>query len=201
MDVSSSRKSEALDLSPYGPPLSHALASACLMSVVYLMETGNGFLLTGTYCAALIVVACFVLFWLRRRRDRLSFAPASPEIILLLFFFCFFVFRILTYPDPDVSYAYARALGFQVFLGAGIGFIAFSASGSHLLESRRAYIAAGVSGMLVLGWISWRFSLTLSEDIFLVQSSRREPAYYQVFGDFLLIFYVCMVVIVVGDEK
>ena len=169
-----------------------------MASILHLIETDSKLFLRASY----VVSAVAIFFAMATSRFRREIAPMYQRdrgALLLGLFVLYLLFQALTYPDPAVSENYIKIWILQVVTGTALGFLAlsfFTCTQESLPSSSPArlnlYCAAIAIGVATLAWISWRLSLRLSEDYFSIESNTPSMYYYQIFGDYLFILYLCL---------
>lgn len=173
--------------------------SGCLVAITYLIETDSNILFRPWHYfvgAAILVSACNPAL-----HKRIADEYRRDWGALLLVIFClYFLIQAVSYPFPEVSSAYTKIFFSRIGAGLALGFFAIYIVHENQNEERRSYyfgldtfaLGAAITAMV---WISWRLGMRARADIFLIQVNPGALSFYQTFGDYLLPWYFCMVVL------
>lgn len=119
--------------------------------------------------------------------------------LLLLLFCVYFFYRAASYPLAEVSQTYKKIAFSRIGAGILLGFFVLSAVHEGSGRTRRCRtrfdLLALAIAVAALIWISYRLFLRARSDIFLIEINSGSQSFYQDFGNYLLLWYICVVVL------
>lgn len=170
--------------------------SGCLIACAQLIETEPIALLRLCHIG-MAGVLILVLANREFRRAVLGSYIGDWGAILLLMFLLYFIVLASIYPRAHISAEYQKIWLSRLCAGLAVGFVLLHASGAPKRSadgsnSRWELWVLGVA-LAALAWVTARLLLICRTDIFLVQYRVGAPVIYQVFGDYLFLWYFCAV--------
>lgn len=175
-------------------PFSVALYLACcLFAALYLFKTGSGALF---WPAHLLFAVLFVTSLLQRGTIGALLAGivrAGSVFVALAAFMAYFLVRCIFTPYEQLGSYYAKIGISNLGLGVVLGFCLVY----PLLSLGRSVAKAGLLlNVVALTLITIFIGANMRQDIFLIDLLPQNASYYQIFSDYLIMFFACCVLFI-----
>lgn len=174
--------------------VSTAYLAICLIASINVVLFRSNALFWPAHIAVMLVLGAVLIVAIRQGRLG-SLIQTDWGSICLYLFFAYYLFRTLTYPLPDVRADYLKLFANSIVAGCAVGFLAFSDLDERLgFAHPRRWAWVGIAiGLTAIIIVSFVYFAQMRSDLFLIQLPRGRSTYYQMFGNYLSLLFICVV--------